>query len=120
MNEFLNPYLRETNPLSNYYRIQQLLKQIEISTQILTIYLKQYETKKDISFRDIFQQMLSESNNLTRLLSELKRLNQPSPDTIPITISAIENIAKQVLQKTQATLLKTNMNNPEFNKAVIN
>jgi len=109
MNEFLNPYLRETNPLSNYYRIQQLLKQIEISTQILTIYLKKYETKPDTFEQEILIPILTESNKITQLLSTLKQMNQSSPDTFPIIISPIENIAKKILYETQNLLIKAKM-----------
>jgi len=109
MNEFLNPYLRETNPLSNYYRIQQLLKQIEISTQILSIYLKRYETKPEAFEQEILIPILTESNKLTQLLSTLKTLNQPTSETFPIIISPIENIAKKILYETQNLLIKAKM-----------
>jgi len=111
MNEFLNPYLRETNPLSNYYRIQQLLKQIEISTQILTIYIKKYETKPETFEQEILIPILTESNKLTQLLKGLKQLNHPSPDTFPIVISQTEQIAVQTQYKVQTLLLNSGIKN---------
>lgn len=117
MNPFLDPWSRETDTLANYNRVQLLLRQIDISTQILNIYLKQYETKKNIPKQAILSNIITESQKLTRLISELRTINQPSPGSIPIIISGTETIARQILHRCQALLLQANLADIECLKA---